>query len=240
MKQSAVSKLAVLAALAAALPLAGSGSAQARVGVQAPAVVLWDQTADPSGYYSSDNYSNSAYDNFDNQAADDFNVPVGEYWTIQTVTARGIYDQSGSIVADSVLVEFYGASNNPVPGNLLRSEEIPGGSVGGLDTGEFVINLGSPLVLSAGRYWFSVQANIAWNSPAFRQWVWRESSDPQVVDESVWRQPGDGYGSGCRQWAARVTVCNRPAGSENFDLSFVLEGEITSLAHSRFLPAIYR
>src|SRR5438128_5638584 len=111
MKLGALRKLAAVAVLAGTLLPAGGALAQARlgwraalpanrpVGPQAPAVVLWDQAPDASGYYSSDNYA--GHDDIDDQGADDFAVPHAFIWTVQTVTVRGFYDQAGSLVADS-------------------------------------------------------------------------------------------------------------------------------------------
>jgi hypothetical protein len=251
MKPAALRKLAAVAVLAAALSSSGSALAQPRAGQrtatadagpaapQAPTAVLWDQmdTPDPDdGYITSSNFR-TGFDNIDSVAADDFLIS-GEFWTITSVTASGLYiDGLDASLVESVLIQIYADSGFALPGTLLRSETIPGGNIAGLNTGLFVMNLGSPLLLGPGHYWLAVQANKT--DTSFKQWVWLESFT-LVLDESVWKQPGNGYGTGCIDWAKRITVCDRPHDSVNPDLVFRIEGTSIDIAASIFLPNNFR
>ena len=233
------------AALAASF-LSG-GVAVAQTGPTTPsepaAVVLYDQTTHQSvsGWTASSNFE-SSLSTFDSQAADDF-VISGEIWTITKVTVSGLYDgPSGTTYVNSLLLQIYGdAGTSPdKPGSSrLLNVTIPAADINGLSTGLFVITLPSSVKLPPGHYWLSAQANKSYGSDN-RQWAWREST-VQAFSESVWQQPGNGYGKNCLTWKPRVTVCHEPAtNSQGKDLVFKLEGTKVTVASSLYLPVTYR
>src|SRR5262245_25720887 len=129
-----------------------------------PDVVLYDQLNSPG---SQSTNSQSA---FNDQAADDFVVPAGQTWAIGEVDVQGVYfncsTQCGP--ADSFNVSFFHDFSG-----------LPG-SIAGVAVGVSFINNGgvfqlvfaqSPIILNAGIYWVSVQANM---SSANGQWGWTD------------------------------------------------------------------
>ena len=166
-----------------------------------PCMVLYDQTTSAgSGGVVSQNFEtvNNAYDA---QAADDFVVPVMQNWMVQQVKVNGIYF-NGPGPAASVNVTFYFDSAN-FPGAV-----VSGGTFNSLsmsDTaGSFTIPLPTSLVLTAGTYWVSVQANIAFNP--FGEWAW---SDRMVASNSpaVWQNPGGAFATSCTTYGRRGANC---------------------------------
>jgi hypothetical protein len=85
------------------------------------------------------------------------------------VDVAGGYDASGG-PATSVNVYFY-ASSGALPGApvLTQTEILPSS---GLDTGNFSLALSPAVILPAGHYWVSVQANKDLDPNG--QWFWRD------------------------------------------------------------------
>ena len=69
--------------------------------------------------------------------------------------------------------------------------------------GSFVVPIPSPVALSQGTYWVSVQANMDFSVGG--QWG---CTDRTVASgsEAAWQNPGGGFGV-CPSWGARGTVC---------------------------------
>lgn len=182
-------------------------------------LVLYDQT-DSAGTNSitSQNFQTAA-DAFDNQAADDFAIPAGQSWTIDRVQVVGVYF-NGTGPAESVNVFFYqNAGTLPGPEVASRLNVIP---VSGGDTGSFVLNI-LPVTLPAGHHWVSVQANL--DVSVGGQWGWTERA-VQSFNPSAWRNPQNGFGTGCADYQRR-TSCG--VGSQP-DLLFRLVGDMFTCA----------
>jgi len=166
--------------------------------------VLWDQTADPSNRALMSQNFEAALDDYDAQAADDF-VLAGvrgetRKWILTEVAARGSIN-NGPGVPTSVNVIFY---------NDRASREYPHlpGSVKQIlrnlaYVADFVGNLTIPLPevpLDPGvRYWISVQANMDFHPDG--QWYWQNRTTSNL-GSAMWRNPRNGWGSGCTTWAA--------------------------------------
>ena len=166
-----------------------------------PCMVLYDQTNTAgSGGVVSQNFE-MVNNSYDAQAADDFVVPVMQNWLVQQVKVGGIYF-NGPGPAASVNVTFYFDSAN-FPGAV-----VSGGTFNNLsmsDTaGSFTIPLPTSLVLTAGTYWVSVQANIDFNP--FGEWAW---SDRTAGSNSpaVWQNPGGGFATSCTTYGRRGANC---------------------------------
>jgi cysteine-rich repeat protein len=174
-------------------------------------VVLYDQDNNfASDAQVSQNFTDAGglNDAFDCEAADDFVVPSGQNWTISSVRVQGLYNGTGP--ATDVTVSIY-ANAGAVPGALeFSSTQVP---TSGLETGSFVIGLSTPPVLAPGTHWLSIQANQP-NVPAGEWgWVQRVGQNNSVF---VWRNPGNGFLSGCTSFSH--------CGAANPDLAFSLTG----------------
>jgi hypothetical protein len=180
-------------------------------------VVLYDQlnNASTTNATGSQNFE-PANDAFDDQAADDFVVPGGQIWTVNQVTAKGLYF-NGAGPADSFNVTFY-ADAATLPGAA-----VAGGNFTNLAytnvAGNFTINLPSGVVLSPGAYWVSVQANQ--NFATSGQWAWIDRT-VQSNNGAAWQNPGGGQGpAACTSWGRRGATCgiDAPAPDQVFLIS---------------------
>ena len=170
----------MIAGLAAAVLVAAS---------PASAGVLYDQTTGPSS--GSITSSDFGVANKVSQGADDFTVPAGANWQIASVTVNG----SGSLTGSPTAAVFLYANAGSLPGTQLFSQSgIP---ISGVNNFTFPV-AGSPL-LSPGTYWISVQIT----DPV--QWSWSGSA-AQFGAVAAWRNPGNGYSTGCIAYTA-VTSC---------------------------------
>ena len=177
------------------------------------AAVLYNQTGNAGPNSITSQNFEAANDAFDNRAADDFTVPTGG-WAIDEVFVSGVYF-NGTGPAGSVNVYFHGDAG-AVPGAVVASLL----SLSMTDSsGSFTIALPAPLVLAAGNYWMSVQANMDFSVGG--QWGWTERT-VQSGDASAWINPGSGFGTPCTNWGARVATCG--VGTEP-DLIFSLSGD---------------
>jgi hypothetical protein len=195
-------------------PLVSTGETKERLTANLPtstAAVLYDQTANIAPISSASNRL-GPFNAFNTEAADDFIVPANRIWTVRTLVVFGVYSLFGP--ASSVNVAIYSDLNGlPGPAVCIHGSLVP------MDTaGDFVITLPSPCVLSSGHYWVEVQANI---SGSQRRWFWTEQT-VQTNFESVWRNPGGGFGTGCTTFMPRLSTCHVGADP---DLSFQILGE---------------
>jgi hypothetical protein len=211
--------------LAQELPtLTGHGTP---VGLPNNRVVLYDQTATPGTNSLTSQDFEAGFEAYDNQAADDFMV-TGAGWTIQSVDVLGVY-YNGTGPATAVNVFFYN-NNGTLPGSLITSEmgNVP---TAGLGDGSFSIDLNTPVTLTPGTYWVSVQCDMSFAVGG--QWGWTESGPTQVMSESAWQNPGGGFGTPCSAWGPRVTQCAVGA-APYYDLCFRLNGDIVPVELTSF------
>lgn len=161
------------------------------VNVNNPGVeaLLFDQTT--ASYGSSDNITSqnfeTAFDAFDSWAADDFTVPAGQTWKLTKVAAFG-----ATTAPTSFNVVFY-QNTGGLPGTAIATYNnitIPA-------TLNPVLTLPTPLTLTAGTYWVSIQANMA---HATGQWYWNEFGTTANGIEHAWQNPGGGFGTTCTSW----------------------------------------
>jgi Zn-dependent metalloprotease/subtilisin-like proprotein convertase family protein len=173
----------------------------------------YDQTDNDSGAAVSSQNFETVYDAFDDQAADDFVVPPSDgAWRIQRIVIGGIYF-NGPGPLDSVNVWFY-VDAGGLPGAAVFSQLglVPTADLGGT----LILDLPSPPTLVSGTYWLSVQANMDFDPGG--QWGW-EGRTVQSNSPFAWRNPGDGFVSGCTSWSAGAACTGAGA-----DLLFRLSG----------------
>jgi hypothetical protein len=155
---------------------------------------------------SSQNFSPSAWDIYDDQLADDFVIPTSVTWTITKIGVEGVYSApvpgSNPGPADSVNVFIY-ADSAGLPGTSVFSQSNIQPSTG-LDTGDFQLPLSPAAVLDAGTYWVSVQANQNYETNG--QWKWQDRT-VQSNKGAAWKNPNNGFGTGCTTWKRRSTTC---------------------------------
>jgi hypothetical protein len=186
---------------------------------EAPTVVLYDQydNQGPGTSHTDSQDFEPANDALDSQAADDFVVPAGQIWSITGVDADGEYDASGP--AASVHVYFYANGGGNLPGTLLASR-TSNPYANGPGAGDFLITLSSPVVLSAGTYWLSVQARQDLG-PAGR-WFWHNRT-VQSNAGAAWQNSGGDPGLFCSSWKRR-NICPLFGADPNPDNVFRLKG----------------
>jgi hypothetical protein len=132
----------------------------------------------------------------DAQAADDFSVPFGESWQINAIDAAYARGGDGTYAGVGIHVFFFENGVGGQPGSLVAtalSQAYTSGFDSGMETVSIV--LASPVTLPAGSYWLSLQAD----EPYGGYWYWR-GYRPQVGQGAMWRNPLDGYSSGCTTW----------------------------------------
>src|SRR6266542_860252 len=157
-----------------------------------PGTVLYDQYDNDlgNGIVSANRTDDST---LSAEAGDNFVVPGGETWNVTEVDVRA---PAGFGVPTSFAVNFYTDSSG-LPGALVYS------SSGLAVTGDpdYTITLTTPAVLTSGTYWVSVVGTISGAN-----WYWEGRSVTSNTDTTAWRNPGDGYGTGCTDWA-RLSTC---------------------------------
>ncbi len=222
-------KTALAVAVAAALGVSASAGAalekqNAAVNSPLPAgmtfPLLLDQTNNASGNGAPDQDFEPAYDIYDAEGADDFVVTDPAGWTIQGVMTPGTQSAMGT--AASVDIIFYSDSGG-LPGTPVAGCSFPG--VVPVETaGSFEITLpGGGCFLPGGgiTYWMSQQTNQDFATSAQHFWGNRSvtSGNP-----GVWRNPGDGFATGCTDWTNQMT-CGVGGGASS-DWLFALGGVI--------------
>jgi VWFA-related protein len=182
--------------------------------------LLWGQTDRPGdSVISSENRLDTGGAAGSTEAADDFMVPAKKVWLLQGVDVAGAYYGPGAQgPAQSVNVFVY-QERNGFPGNPQCSHRNLRPRAG-LGNGSFEIDLPSACRLPAGQYWIAVQANQNFSTSG--QWGWGERVAVREKG-SVWRNPGNDYGTGCSDWTRRAG-CGLAGG----DFLFRLRGEEAS------------
>lgn len=189
--------LAAMTCTCAAQPrLAGRADGAASAGPPGKLTTLYDQTRGDTGVGIVSQNFESSFDAYDCFAADDFIVPSATHWRIKEVTILGTYF-NGSGAASSQNVALY-RDRHGRPGHLIASYDV----VGDDSQGDFVIAPAKVPRMKPGRYWISVQTNQTFNGAG--EWGWR-ISDAVVNKPAVWRNPGDGFGTGCVDWGREKT-----------------------------------
>ncbi|MEX0756137.1 MAG: hypothetical protein WD556_13660 [Actinomycetota bacterium] len=209
----------LFACLTAPASTADSGRAagsNAPRGTLPPVLVDQDETDTDNGVTSQRYPEDSGLSASDAEAADDFRIPTGETWLVRQIAVGGLLPSGAPI--PQVEVRIYRDAGG-LPDLLLfeRTVDAPGT--------DRQIDLATEIALPAGRYWFSV---VALGGGEDNQWFW-STSDTQHGRPAVWRNPGDGFGSGCIDWTPRLDGCPEPE-NEGVDQIFVLHGSASGQA----------
>ncbi len=218
MKASVRGMLCVVAILALTLPAAAEMTKTATVDVGDLAAprqsTLYDQTANPSGNLSStQDFVDPAFDAYDAEGADDFEVTWADGWNVEQVAVVAGY-WAGTGPAESVHVTIY-ADGGTEPGAVVCS--YPNNTYVDDGGGIFTMTFATPCYLPMGTYWVNVQGRTEYATGG--QYGWGTEA-VQTGAEGVWRNPGDGFGSGNTTWTPRSV-----AGYAEPDYSFRILGE---------------
>ncbi|HEX9638909.1 MAG TPA: hypothetical protein VGB99_15365 [Acidobacteriota bacterium] len=229
--------LAVCAAMAIAKaasevrsPLRKEAGAGAVSGVppSGPGVILYDQFNSASGNGAPDQDFEAALDSYDSEGADDF-VVTDTAWSVVGVNTIGIQSSGGT--ATSVDVTFYdnaaGGGNPDLPGTVECSYA---GVIPLEAAGSFTIILPAPCLLPMGTHWVAIQTNQPFGG-GNGQHFWGNRT-VQSGSESVWRNPGDGFASGCTSFAPQ-TSCGVGGGTSP-DFLFQIVGDVVPVELESF------
>ena len=201
--------------------LSANGGVAQRVSAPAQVVTaLYDQTTDDSGYATVSQNFEATNDAFDSQMADDFTVPAAHRWRITSITALGAYF-GGSGPASSFNVTIYKAQ--PIKGIPTTVVKTFTGVVPSVDSAGTVTLPLTPFNLTQGVFWVSVQANL--DSNVGGDWGWENQATTRTGWTPDFRNPGNGFGTGCVTWS-RELACTSTGG---FGLMFTIYGTDTLL-----------
>lgn len=171
---------------------------------------LYTQNSNDSGVgIDSQNFSSGSYSTNNPMGADDFIIPTGQLWKIGTVDVTGVYF-NGLGPAKSENVIFWKNSDGTPGGPVKRGTYD---KITCADTsGSFACKLPRKLILRAGHYWVTVQANLMYSAGG--EWGWDMSS---VIhnDDAQWEDPGPWVP--CPHWATLYN-CVGYNGDFMFDL----------------------
>lgn len=198
-----------------AAPLKTSTDHRGRI--QLPAVranaltTLYDQAGSDSGIGIVSQNFESTFDAYDCTGADDFVVPKGVVWRIKEVDITGTpFDGSG--IASSENVSFYKGKKNRPGAPIATFENIVGATN---ESRSYFVTLDRTVRLGPGQYWLSFQVNESFNLEG--EWGW-EAREDVVGSPSVWRNPNDGFQTGCTDWGRQTDCIPDGQGDQMFAL----------------------
>lgn len=215
------------ALLAGTLSLASAGASGA---------VLYSQLDNASNNGVPAQDFEPSIDSYDSEGADDFVVPGGvANWTVTRVTNVSSTGTAGAPA--TIDVAIYN-DNAGVPGGVRCSyAAVTPTSYTNAST---VTDLPTPCVLPPGKYWLGLQMNQNFTAaPGQGQYFWSNRLT-QTNSPGVWRNPGNGFATGCTGFAP-LTTCGVGGGSSP-DLLFTIEGAIVNNAvpvPATGLPALF-
>ncbi|TDR48505.1 hypothetical protein DFR29_101125 [Tahibacter aquaticus] len=220
---AAVGVVATQDAAAASHRESGRRATQSRP-LQPPAphgstVVLYDQIANAttSGALVAQ-YSSSSGAPYDSEGADDFVVPAAG-WRITTVQFGAFAGQNTTgAYPTAANVRIY-TNDGPAPSSNTACNYSA--ATVAYDTTTQIATVALPGVceLAAGTYWISYQPMYDFGASG-GDYFWNLAA-PQVGAIGQWRNPGDGFASGCTAWSA-TTSCDFTQPDFAFRLSGVV------------------
>ncbi|MEW5847632.1 MAG: HYR domain-containing protein [Myxococcota bacterium] len=186
-------------------------------GAAAQTTTLYNQTGNsPSGYTSED--FESVYDAYDNAIADDFTVPSDTEWQVQVVHAQVVLN--GNPLSSTAHVDIY-EDDNGTPGcrrcvytNLPVSATPVDGRY------DWSIPLPTSCDLGPGTYWVSVRGVVTYDGAGQRVF-WAITSDAPRGNAGRFKNPGNGFGTGCTSFTP-MSTCFGDANAQ--EVIFGLDG----------------
>ena len=190
-------------------------------------IVFYSQLDDPSGYALVDQAFEATYAAYSAEAADDFTIGhipgTGDCtFLIQTMASPGIQSAPPSDPA-SVSTFFYSDAAGR-PGALLEDCRFPGNTSFETDGfGDLMVTFDLPCPIDPfAHHWVSQQVRQDF-LPVGGQHSWATRASAES-NPAVWRNPGNGFGTGCSDWQPANSVC----GARGQDMLFELVGIATN------------
>ena len=178
--------------------------------------VLYEQLDDPSGSAFVDQIFEAAYAAYDSEGADDFEV-TDSGWEIEVINTPGSQTVAGT--NPFFMNHAFYADAGGLPGAVLDDCDFPANtdffSEGDGDTSTNVDCFAGP-----GVTWMSQSARQDFNP--FGQFFWATRSGA-LGTPAVFRNPGNGFATGCLDWSPANAVCGQ-TGQDNM---FQLLGSVT-------------
>ena len=185
---------------ASAAPVASAeGVAQPFGDSDLPELLYGQENAATVGF--NDQEYQAAYSTFDCEGADDFVVDAPGGWRITAIHTKGFQNPTGGSAL--FVNHFFYRDAGGQPGPVVEGCAFPGNTaVQGADT------LATPIDCEAppGHLWFSQQVRMDFDPGGAHYWSLLLET---FNDGAVWRNPDDGYGTGCTDWEL-VENCDNP------------------------------
>jgi len=179
------------------------------------ATVLYDQTDNAGANGAPDQDFEASFDAYDAEGADDFNVDWPDGWVIQQVNTVGTTGTPGGALVD---VNVYSDnSGTPLGGSMVCSYNDVTPTTDNL--GALTVDLPTDCNVPTGVHWLAIQVNQ--NFGTFGQHFWSNRTT-QTGNAGHWRNPGDGFATGCLDWTP-MTTCG-VGGGVNPDFLFSIVG----------------
>lgn len=154
------------------------------------------------------------FNNFDSEGADDFVVPANGW----IVDGFWFDAQGGNLGVSNGTLRIYNDSAGK-PGTTACSPTI--GTITARADDNIEVELATPCQLSAGTYWVGLRINR--NLTNGQNFFW-SSRSVTSNNRAVWRNPGNGYSTGCTTWQITENCASIGSGADTQDLLFVVYG----------------
>lgn len=184
------------------------------------AQALVDQFDHPSGTGLVDTDFGSGYHAYDSEGADDFIVTDPRGWDVSEVRTAGYKVFQGDPVIEFLRLGFH-ADLGGIPSGV-SSCVIGEGNQNAFtdDDGSLRVVFLPVCHLEPGHWWLTQQVRIGFTGHPVHYWSTRTVG---AGDEALWRQPGDGFATGCIDWTP-LTLCS----SEDPAFMFQVLAQVTS------------
>jgi hypothetical protein len=144
---------------------------------------------------------------FDSRGADDFLLSAS--CTARSVDVYGTYfDNPGPADSESIVIF---ADMGGQPGRALTRQTVVGEDTSGM--GSFHLRLNAPVRLKPGSYWLSIRINMAYGRGGI--WGWDLTQELHGA-RALWKNPGDGFASGCTTYQDMQTCLGESATGPDF------------------------
>lgn len=188
--------------------------------------ILYTQIDDPSGYAFTDQEFEAVYAAYDCEGADDFEITDAAGWDISEIITPGLQTAGG---APSYTSHFFYEDAGGLPGSPVDDCDFPANTNFVHDQGNLLTQVACRV--GSGVYWFSQQVRQDFVPSGQHLWATRLGT---VNDPAAFRNPGNGFGFGCVDWAPANAVC----GMTGSDFQFAFVGGPASIGDCLGDPAV--